>query len=316
MKVKVLYHDACFDGTASAAVFSRFYRERIDPGVEFSYQGLAHKGGGRLDERLFDADVNAMVDFRYSTAPGLTWWFDHHVSAFPNPGEEEHFRADASGHKFYDPTAKSCTGFLCRIARERFGFDDKPLAELVHWAEIIDGALFPDARTAVMLEPPALKLMLVIEASPAGLFPRLIEDMQHESLEGILAKPYVAQPLEPLYKAHLGTVELVRERAQFVKGVVFFDVADKEGGALNKFIPYDLYPDARYAVTVSRGPGRSKISVGSNPWAKPPRTHDLARICERYGGGGHPVVGAVSYPREALDKARETAAEIVRELQG
>ena len=29
MRMHVLFHDNCFDGAASAAVFSRFYRERI-----------------------------------------------------------------------------------------------------------------------------------------------------------------------------------------------------------------------------------------------------------------------------------------------
>jgi hypothetical protein len=316
MRVKVLYHDACFDGAASAAVFTRFFRERIDPSASFTYQGLSHKGAGALDERLFDGDENALVDFRYSTSSRLTWWFDHHVSAFPNPGEEEHFRADHSGRKFHDGQAKSCTRFLCGVAREKFAFDDRELSELVHWAEIIDGALFPDARTAVRLEAPALQLMLVIEANPGpGLIPEIIGRMQRESLASIIASPRAAAALAPLLEEHRATVAMVQRRARMEHGVVFFDVADENVGALNKFISYDLFPEARYAVSVSRGPGRSKISVGSNPWARERRTHDLARLCERYGGGGHPVVGAVSLPPEELGRARQIAQEIVRELQ-
>jgi hypothetical protein len=316
MRVKVLYHDGCFDGAASAAVFSRFYRERIHPDAELAYGGLSHKGNAVLDEHLFDGDENAIVDFRYSASPKLTWWFDHHVSAFPNPGEEAHFRADRSGLKFHSPDSKSCTRFLCNVARERFGFDDRPVAELVHWAEIIDGALFPDARTAVRLEAPALKLMLTIEANPGpALIPQIIGLMQRESLESIVRSPAVSRALEPLYARHLANVELVRKRARLESGVVFFDVADSEVEALNKFISYDLFPEARYAVSVSRTPGRAKISVGSNPWAREKRTHDLARICERYGGGGHSVVGAVSFPAEELATARRVAGEIVKELQ-
>ena len=316
MKMKILFHDCCFDGTASAAVFTRFYRERVNPTAEFAYQGLSHKGAGLLDPALFDGDENAIVDFRYSVAPKLTWFFDHHVSAFPNPGEEEHFKQDRSGHKFHDPTAKSCTKFLCDIARERFGFEDAPLKDLVHWAEIIDGAMFPDARTAVKLEQPALKLMMVIEANPTRtLIPTLIQDMQTKSLEEIVASPYVAEPLAPLLERHLASVDVVRKAASMDKGVVFFDLADQKVNALNKFIAYDLFPEARYTVSVSQFPGRAKISVGSNPWPRTPRTHDIARICERYGGGGHPVVGAISYPSEELSKARSVAQEIVRELQ-
>ena len=40
------------------------------------------------------------------------------------------------------------------IAQQRFGFDPTPLADLVHWADIIDGALYPDAKTAVAMEAP------------------------------------------------------------------------------------------------------------------------------------------------------------------
>lgn len=318
MRLKILYHDGCFDGAASAAVFSRFYREKrgLSPQDVIAYQGLSHAGSGPLAAELFDGDVNALVDFRYATAGHLDWWFDHHVSSFPNPGEEAHFRADHSGQKFHDPTAKSCTRFIARTLQERFGFDTSPLAELIHWAEIIDGALFPDPAMAVQLGPPALKLMLVIEASPGPEFiPRLIGDLQERPLAEIVALPYVADRLGPIYERHLKIVELVRSRSRIERGVVFYDVADQTLGSINKFIPYEMFPEARYTVAVSRGPSRAKISVGSNPWFPARRTHDLARICERFGGGGHPVVGAVSYPAEEVERARADARTIVGELQ-
>ena len=59
---------------------------------------------------------------------------------------------------------------------------------------------------------------------------------------------------------------------------------------------------------------RAKISIGANPWAKVPRTHEINKICERYGGGGHPVVGAISMPKSDLPKARQIARDIVAEL--
>lgn len=318
MKLKILYHDGCFDGAASAAVFTRFFREKrgLTSHDALAYQGMTHGSSAPLSFDLFDGDENALVDFRYSPCPRLTWWFDHHASSFPNPGEEAHFRADTSGQKFHDPTSKSCTRFIARMLRDRFGFDPSPMAELIHWAEIIDGASFTDPESAVRLNAPALKLMLVIEASPGPDFiPRLIGDMQRCSLEELIALPYVADRLGPIYEKHLEVVELVRSRTVLDRGVVFYDVGDMRLGNINKFIPYEQYPEARYTVAVSRGPGRAKISVGSNPWHPDWRTHDLARICERYGGGGHPVVGAVSYPESDLERARRTAAAIVRELQ-
>jgi nanoRNase/pAp phosphatase (c-di-AMP/oligoRNAs hydrolase) len=46
-----------------------------------------------------------------------------------------------------------------------------------------------------------------------------------------------------------------------------------------------------------------------------PLTHNLASICERYGGGGHSRVGAISFGLDAVEEARKAAAEIVEELQ-
>ncbi|HKY04555.1 MAG TPA: phosphoesterase, partial [Blastocatellia bacterium] len=62
-------------------------------------------------------------------------------------------------------------------------------------------------------------------------------------------------------------------------------------------------------------PSRSKVSVGFNPWSPKPRRHNLASICERYNGGGHAVVGAISYRPDEIERARETAEEIAAELR-
>ena len=60
---------------------------------------------------------------------------------------------------------------------------------------------------------------------------------------------------------------------------------------------------------------RTKISVGSNPWAPQEPRHNLASICERYGGGGHARVGAISFEPGELERARTVAADIVAELK-
>src|SRR5205807_9417753 len=100
MKVKVLYHDNCFDGVSSAAVFSRFYKGHFDPGAVIEYEGLTHKAGQQIGEDLFGPGENVIVDFKYCASDKLTWWFDHHESAFLSAQDEAHFRRDTSGHKF------------------------------------------------------------------------------------------------------------------------------------------------------------------------------------------------------------------------
>ena len=50
MRLRVLYHGNCFDGCSSAAVFSRFYRERIAKGPD--EQDLVNSG---LEETMIAA---------------------------------------------------------------------------------------------------------------------------------------------------------------------------------------------------------------------------------------------------------------------
>ena len=280
------------------------------------FRPLEHKGDLQpFPAECFDGDENVCVDFRYSQDPRLSWWFDHHASAFQLPGDEAHFRADATGRKFYDPTARSCAKFVARVLSGQFGWDDKPLAELIEWAEIIDGALFSSAAMAVELKEPALQLMTWVENNKdPKLAERFIMDLVSRPLAEIAADPYVAKPLVPLLAQHLENIETMRKTARLEDGVVFFDLADKSAAAFNKFITYYLFPEARYSVGVTLG-SRATISVGSNPWAPVPRTHDISKICERYGGGGHPVVGAVSIPKNELARARQIATEIVAELK-
>jgi hypothetical protein len=315
-RVKVLFHDNCFDGAASAALFSRFYAQRIDPAAVFEFAGKHHGTGEVYSASCFDGDVNAVVDFRYSSSPRLEWWFDHHVSAFPTPEDERHFRTHPSPHKFFDPTARSCTKFLAEKCRENFGWDYSPWAELVRWGDIIDGAQFESPRAAVELAEPALRLMTWVENNhDPALKLRFIQDLASRPLTDIAAEPYVTEALAPVLAAHKRGIEIMRTRAQYDRGVVAFDVATDGLDAYNKFIPYFLFPDCHYVVGVSLTPTRAKVSVGSNPWAAARRTVNIAELCERYGGGGHPVVGAVSLPTAELPRARQVAAEIAETLR-
>ena len=97
--------------------------------------------------------------------------------------------------------------------------------------------------------------------------------------------------------------------------VVEFDVSAYDFEGYNKFIPYYVYPESVYNVGVSLGPARAKVSVGTNPWTDHENRHNLAKLCERYGGGGHSVVAAISFRPDALEDARHAAraiAEILR----
>ncbi len=316
MRVRVLYHDHCFDGAASAAFFTRFIADKYHPEAEFLFTGMAHKASQLFEESLFDGDENAIVDFKYSPSPKLTWWFDHHQSAFLTHEDAEHYKRDTSGKKVYDPKFRSCTGFIAKITRERFGYQPSDLDELVKWADIVDGAQYNNANEAVELGAPAMKLTLIIEGVDGSeMVQKIIRWMREKKLGEIIEMPEVQEIYKPLHERHVRSIDLIGKQSVCKDGVIFFDLTPFQIEGYNKFIPYYLFPNSVYTVSVSVSSFRTKVSVGSNPWVKGDLKHNLATICERYGGGGHPRVGAISFETGAVDEAKRVAAEISAELK-
>ncbi len=316
MKLRILYHGNCFDGVSSAAIFTKFYKAVIDMEAVVAYTPTMHRAGNAFDRDQFDGDENAIVDFKYCPDDRLTWWFDHHQSAFLTPEDEAHFRADTSGKKFLDTKSRSCAEFIARIGRENFGWRDENLAELIEWAHIIDGALYESPAQCVELRSPALKLMQVIEGEKdPGFVEHIIRSLTETSLDRLVSSPEIEAKLGPILSRHWETAAIIKERCVTDRGVVSFDLVGTDIEGYNKFIPYYYHPDVTYVVSLSQSSFRTKISVGSNPWAPRPRVHNIAEICERYGGGGHAVVGAVSLPPDAVELGRQYMAEIIETLR-
>ena len=315
-RVRLCFHDRCFDGTASAALFYRMYRERFDANAEFGFTGMTHKAKQPWEPGLFDGDENAIVDFKYSNSPKLTWWFDHHQSAFLTPQDAEHFRTHRTDHMFYEPDCKSCTKLIATVGAEKFGFDTKPLADLIHWGDIIDGAQYPTPESAVEISEPATKLALVIEAAPEdGIPARIIPDLAYKPLAEVIELPLVAKHLGPLLERHRRSIEILRERCEARDGVIFFDVSDLDLEGYNKFIPYLLHRECVYSVSVSSSKVRAKVSLGTNPWNQATADANLASLAEKFGGGGHPRVAAISFEPSDLERAREVARELAAVLR-
>jgi nanoRNase/pAp phosphatase (c-di-AMP/oligoRNAs hydrolase) len=315
-KVRLCFHDRCFDGTASAAVFYRFYREYFNPNAEFLFSGMTHRAKHPWEEELFDGDENVIVDFKYSNSPRVTWWFDHHQSAFLTPADAEYFKRFPGEHMYYDPDYKSCTKLIATVIKEKFGFNTKPLADLIHWGDIIDGAQFPTAESATELKEPATQLALVIEAAPDNGVPaELIPELAYRPLAEMVKLPVVAKYLGPLLERHRRSIEILRERCESKDGVVFFDVSDQDLEGYNKFVPYLLHPEAVYSVSVSASANRAKVSLGTNPWNQATADQNLASLAEKYGGGGHQRVSAISFDPHDLARAQQVAQELVSALR-
>ncbi len=305
-------------------MFTRLYRH-IFPGdsAAFSYHGAGYgPGQNGVEAKVLAGDVNAILDFRFSALPQLTWYFDHHVSAFVTPEERTYYEraavdGEAHGQRrmYHDGTYTSATKLIADVGREHFGLDPEPSAELVRWADMIDSAAFPNAQMAVERADPELQLMTLIEhlgddAFLTKMVPRLME----RPLSEVARAEDVAEAYGPLGKAHAGFVHLVERKAEILGLVVLVDLSEQFIDVAGKFVTYALFPQSAYSVMLTRSKTKCKISIGYNPWSPTPRKHNIAAICERYGGGGHPVVGAIALPADRVEQARALARSIAEEL--
>lgn len=316
MNCHILYHDNCFDGAASAAVFMRFYLQRVNPKATFTLFGMAHEPNQYFSDHLFEGDENIIVDFKYCRNERLTWWFDHHYSAFLTLDDETHFRQQQNGKKNFDPNYQSCTKLIANVTEKHFGFNRGILNELINWADIVDGAQYPNAKVAVEVNEPAQKLAAVVEANKNTPFlHKIIHQLSEQPLNDVAIQPIVLKYYEPLQQKHSENIRIIQKVARCSGNVTFFDLIEFDIEGHNKFIPYYLFPETNYHVSVMQTPQRTKISVGWNPWGRNKRKHNLAKICEKYGGGGHPVVAAISLPANEPEKTRQIAKEIAVELR-
>lgn len=318
-RVVVATHGHCFDGLCSAALFSRLYDNVGVKGAEYTYLSSGYgPGENGVNPALLDGDDNAILDFRYSRAPSLTWYFDHHVSAFPAPEDRASYDARSVVEPrrfFHDGAYSSCTKLIADVAKSSFGVSFDGLEELIRWADIIDAARFPSAEMAVLRAEPALQLMTVVEHhGDAAFLTRMVPRLLSQTIDEVALAPDIQEAYGPLRDQNGAFVDLVRTHAREVGPVVLVDLLDQKLDVATKFVTYALYPKSAYSVLVTRSKAKAKVSVGYNPWSNVKRTHDIAAICQRYGGGGHPVVGAVSLKPDDLEAVRKVAHEITTEL--
>ncbi len=323
-KVVVATHGHCFDGLCSAVMFTRLLKH-LHPKEElsFSYRGMGYgPGSNGVDPAVMTGDDNAILDFRFSPSSKLTWYFDHHVSAFVTPEDRAAYetgaREQAPGGRrmFHDGGYGSCTKLIADVGRQRFALDlDDSVKELVRWADLIDSAAFPSAEMAVNKAEPVLQLMSIVEHKGtdtflAGMVPRLLV----QPLDEVARSQEITEAYAPLAAQQQAFVELVRTHAEDRGSVILVDLSDVMIDVAAKFVTYALWPESAYSVLLSRSTSKCKLSIGYNPWAPTPRKHNIAAICERQGGGGHPVVGAISLPAGDVERAKKLAREIAEEL--
>lgn len=311
-------HGHCFDGLASAVVFTRLLA-RLRPDAELTYRACGYGPNQQKPEaRLLVGEENAILDYRYYDVPRLTWYFDHHQTAFAGPEDEASFqalRADAPDRFVFNPEYTSCTKLIADVASQRFGLAAPELAPLVEWADAIDSARFASPEVATDFSNPVMQLASVVEHYGDDKFlTKLVPALLERPLEQVARSNLVTDKFKGLGPRYDRFLERVRDRGQLRGRVVLVDLTERTVDAVAKFATYALFPEAMYSVMVGLMSGAVKISVGYNPWCGTDRDVDICSICSRWGGGGHPVVGGISFPKSELERAQAVAAQIADEL--
>ena len=324
LRVRVFYHDKCFDGACSASLFTRFHRECIDQDAAYEYHGLVHRAGALFDESEFTGDENAIVDFKYSASPRITWWFDHHLSAFLTPQDHENFLACqrdpvCGSHKFFDPELHllhQLSGAYrideIRLQHGARGGADS-LGQHRGWRAVREpGSGGGDGRAGDEADADHR-----VDAGP-GVYSAADSaadgDAAGRGAGAAVCGDAAAAAAGAAQGGDRADSQPQRRSATARSSSTSPTSRWKDSTSSSRTT---CIPQATYSIGLSKSSFRTKVAVGSNPWTKadPAKMVNLAQVCERYGGGGHARVGAISFPPDQADKARQAAAEIVAELR-
>lgn len=316
MKVVVATHGHCFDGLASAVVFTKLVQHIHGPESQFEYHACGYGTAQKVTTpALFTGNVNAILDYRFCATDSLHWYFDHHRTAFGSDSDKEYFHArESQGQFFFQPDYSSCTKLIADTARERFGVDHE-LDELIKWADIVDSAAFPSASAAIDRSSPQMQLVSVVEQHGNDtLITELVRELSRHSLTEVATSKLVREKFAPIGERQRAFHEAVSKKAHNGGRAVYVDLTETAVDLIGKFVTYALFPTSTYSVVVARLKRGFKISVGYNPWSGNPLDTDISAICARYGGGGHPVVGGISLGDGEHARALQIAQEIFTEL--
>ena len=303
---------ADFDGLVCGALITKF--EKIDSYLfvepKFMQDGLVEVRNG---------DVIANLPYH----PNCTLWFDHHITnTMPEfdrpimPGKGGFRLAPSAARVVYEyytepgnwhsATGKSDSeeGALF-LASERIQF-------LLQDADKIDAG---QLTREDVLNPQGYVLVSMTtdgryaEDEPYWL--RIINLLRDKSLEETMDDVEVKRRCQKVLSFQEKLRAILLANTTLKRNVIYVDlrqVHDLPDG--NRFLLFTLFPQGNIAVKVSydtQRPDTTAISVGYNIFNKT-ATVNVGELLQRYGGGGHKVVGSCRVPN---DKAEQAIQEIV-----
>ncbi len=310
-------HGHCFDGLSSAILFSEFLSE-VKPGVSFEYIACGY-GSTSPPSPRFNGDENALLDYRYIPDPALSFYFDHHPTAFQSEEDRAQFesRRMVSPRQFeLDTSFTSCAQLIANHAQEHWNVDLTRHQTLIDWAQKIDGAQFASAEDATNRSEPILRLAAVVDQFGDSTFlEQAIPIARSNGIESLADAHFVKKRYRALAPKYKDYEERMRARGELESGVLVVDLTEAPVNVIAKFAQYRFFPRAKYSIVLARMASGLRVSLGFNPWGGYRCDAHLGNICARHGGGGHSVVGGIAFAPGDADRARTVVRDIARELR-
>ena len=309
-------HGHCFDGLVSAALFTDLIRQQ-DGNTDFSYRALGY--GPTSPKVDFSSERNALLDYRYIPDKALTYYLDHHPTAFSTAEEREHFESRHREDPFrfvHDSTAPSCANLVGALARDHFGHDTKENRKLEALAEKIDAARFESIEEAIDEKSPIMRLVsTVTHFGDHKFYERAIPLLLREGVDGLAEQRFVKDQFSKLAPALKLLNQRIRKNGAMRGRVAMINLLDRPTHVVSKFRQYYEFPQAMYSILLLKMHENLRISVGYNPWSSAPCDVHIGRICQSFGGGGHAVVGAIGLTEDRESEAIQIADTIALALQ-
>src|SRR5215831_15991350 len=286
---------ADFDGLACGALITKF--EHIDSHLfvepKFMQDGLVEVRQG---------DIIANLPFH----PNCTLWFDHHITnttpqfdrpIMPGKGG---FRLAPSAarvvYEYYTETSKpSDPDGAARLAF----LNSNRTRYLIEETDKIDAGKL--TREDVLSPQGYVLISMTTDGRNAG----------DEPLENMPKDPEVKRRCQQILDEQEQLRKILLQNTTLKGNVIFADLRgiDKIPDG-NRFLVFTLFPEGNIQVKVAKDTQRANttsISVGYNIF-NPTSKVNVGELLQKYGGGGHKVVGSCRVPN---DKAEQAIKEIV-----
>ena len=243
---------------------------------------------------------------------GVGLWFDHHYS--------ESLRkplANIPGRLEMAPST-------ARVIANYYGMEKfKQYDDLLIAADKIDSA---DLTSEEIVNPQGWILLAYIADSRTGLgyyhdftisnfnlMTKLIELLEHKTIEDILADPDVKERVNRFRNDQEKFTDLLKEHSWMDgKCVVsdFRNIDDFHAG--NRFLVYSIFQEANISIRIIDGKNRefAVLALGHSITNRTAKVN-IVRLMSLYGGGGHIGAGTCQIPYQDVKRVlKEILAEI------